>query len=193
MLKQTSQETKTETPQTENQKIDYSQYEPYVEFDDKILGPAAEEAERIKTQIENLVDDLTDAIYKLKFDPEEKNKPIEAAPLKHLAEKGIVPDLLGKEQKKPSKFDGGVSQWCRDLNEKIPVAPLTPEEKTLLQTTLAVEGLTETDFVTMAIRKKLNSTETLHDDRRPLEGTAAEGNQRNVNFQLKQPQIESVE
>jgi hypothetical protein len=81
-------------------------------------------------------------------------------------------EMEGTPKKDPtSKFDESVSKWCRSLNEKIPVAPLTTKEKELLQETLVKDGLCENDFVTMAIREKLgstNQTTPFHDNRRPL-------------------------
>lgn len=68
MSNQTKQ-TENELPQEQDQeqKIDYTKYVPYYEFDDKILGPAAKEVENIKNQIENLVNDLTDLIRQSMF------------------------------------------------------------------------------------------------------------------------------
>jgi hypothetical protein len=86
-------------------------------------------------------------------------------------EKRVLPDRLGKTTKKKSIFDEIVAKWCRESNEKIPVAPLTIKERELLQKTLVEKGLCENDFVTMATREKLGATNQMtpfHDDRRPL-------------------------
>jgi hypothetical protein len=84
-------------------------------------------------------------------------------------EKRVLPVRLGKTTKKKSIFDEIVAKWCRESNEKIPVAPLTIKEKELLQQTLVNKGLCENDFVTMATRQKLGADKySFHDDRRPL-------------------------
>ena len=168
---QTENELSPNIPQDQEQKIDYTKYVPDVEFDDKIMGPVAEEVEYIKNEIENLVNDLTDLIQRRMFNSTGKQKPLEDAPLKKLAETGIYPRCLGKTTKKKTKFDEILAQWCRESNEKIPVAPLTIKEKELLQKTLVEKGLCEDDFVTMATREKLGSTNQMtpfHDERRPL-------------------------
>jgi hypothetical protein len=83
-------------PQDQEQKIDYTKYVPNVEFDDKVLGPAAKEVENIKNQIENLVNDLTDLIQRNMFKSDGNQKPIEDIPLKRLAEKRVLPGRLGE-------------------------------------------------------------------------------------------------
>jgi hypothetical protein len=80
----------------QEQKIDYTKYVPDVEFDDKVLGPAAKEIQNIQIQIENLVNDLTDLIQRNMFNLAGEQKPLEDIPLKRLAQKGILPDHLGE-------------------------------------------------------------------------------------------------
>ena len=155
----------------QEQKIDYTKYVPYEEFSDKVLGPVSEESVKIQEQIENLVNDLTDLIRQNMFNPAGEQKPLEDIPLKRLAQKGVLPDRLGKTTRKKDKIDEDFARYCRESNEKIPVAPLTLKEKELLQKTLVEKGLCENDFVTMAIRQKLRSTNPtgpFQDDRRPL-------------------------
>jgi hypothetical protein len=96
---------------------------------------------------------------------------IQNIPLKQLAEKGVLPDRLGKTTRKRDKIDEDFARCCRESQEKIPVAPLTTKEKELLQKTLTKDALSEADFAIMAIRQKLRSTNPtgpFQDDRRPL-------------------------
>ena len=72
--------------------------------------------------------------------------------------------------KQISKFDEKIRQWCRDSNEKIPFATLTWAEQQLLDKIIADKGISESDYLGVAIRQKLAEEVgiTFHDMRRPL-------------------------
>jgi hypothetical protein len=88
-------------------------------------------------------------------------------------EKELIQNIPLKKlaTRKRDKIDEDFARYCRESNEKIPVAPLTIKEKELLQKTLTKDALSEADFAIMAIRQKLrltNPTGPFQDDRRPL-------------------------
>ena len=62
--------------------------------------------------------------------------------IKQLAEKDVLPDHLGAQTtRKRDKIDEDFARYCRESQEKIPVAPLTIKEKELLQQNLTKHAL----------------------------------------------------